>query len=362
MTTAPDQGPHIIRRQSLDVVVHGSEADGLDVQRRLSALSRVVLPRVIEQVLDEVGPANGHLYIERLEVDLGAIDLDRLETAIPERIALHLERSLRDPALLVVAGVQTPAAGGADACLGCRRRPRDAQHRTEQESLAGALVYFLLTGLLPWSFRLPHGRRLEDVLLAAWRQDDDALAPPDSVRRRLLEVLALAVARERLALQFSPPFLEALLSVLSPSTKQAVDAVIAAPPGSPGFIDFVPAGLAAGVRRRDEAGTVLRGATRARGLARPDDDPEPPRGAKKRRRTALAQPAGGHQRGWRCRYQVPLWAYPSCTHGAIPFYAARVTDELSATQLSEAAREGIFIDDAGLVLLHPFLPAPLRGA
>jgi hypothetical protein len=81
-----------------------------------------------------------------------------------------------------------------------------------------AFVYFLKTGSLPWSFRLPKGVSLEQAMI-------DVLSDPvaaDVVRR----VLGSEAERKRLTLQFSKGFLEAMLLVLAPEAKLVLDRVL----------------------------------------------------------------------------------------------------------------------------------------
>ena len=71
------------------------------------------------------------------------------------------------------------------------------QRRTVAETVDEALLVFLRTGRLPWSFRVPPGSRLEQLVLDAWGAADADRAPPPAMRARLSEVLAAPPAPER---------------------------------------------------------------------------------------------------------------------------------------------------------------------
>src|SRR6185295_6214422 len=59
-----------------------------------------------------------------------------------------------DPAL------STPAAAEVRGAI---------ERRTDAESVREAFLHFLATGTLPWWFRLPAGRSLEEAISASWR-------------------------------------------------------------------------------------------------------------------------------------------------------------------------------------------------
>ena len=70
---------HIIRQQYLHVELNGTEPDGMALQNRLSDLCQQWLTPAIERVLDRWAPSDGHLTIERLEIDAGTLTLERFE-------------------------------------------------------------------------------------------------------------------------------------------------------------------------------------------------------------------------------------------------------------------------------------------
>src|SRR5687768_6900222 len=75
-----------IRREILDVEVHGTEADGVAVQRRLSDVCADVLEPALEAAFARVDPGDAHLMIERLAIDLADISLDRLDAELTDAV------------------------------------------------------------------------------------------------------------------------------------------------------------------------------------------------------------------------------------------------------------------------------------
>ncbi len=74
---------HTIRRHHLHIRVNGTEADGLALHNRLPDWCRNWLFPAIESALDRCVPATEHWTLERLEIDVGEIALDRLEQDLP---------------------------------------------------------------------------------------------------------------------------------------------------------------------------------------------------------------------------------------------------------------------------------------
>lgn len=200
---------HIIRQQYLNIELNGSESDGLALQRSLPGLCQHWLTPAIERALERCAPPAGILCIERLEIDVGTIKTERLDHDLAKAVAEALEKSLRD---LVPTGAPPP-----DIVSG------NVQYKTVHHSINETFIYFLTTGSLPWSFRLPEGVTLEQVILGNWREAAKLGNSSGAANDAVLAVLASATIRKRLIRQFSPVFLEALLSMLSPVGKTVMD-------------------------------------------------------------------------------------------------------------------------------------------
>ncbi|MBC6989574.1 contractile injection system tape measure protein [Hymenobacter sp. BT491] len=240
---------HLIRQQVLHVELNGTEADGLALQNRLSALCHNWLQPEIERIFDRSAPTEEHLYIEQLEVNLGTFDLSRLEQELPAAVAEALEKAIREK--VGTAGLPIGSGG------------REVQLKTDAQVVWEAFLHFLQTGRLPWSFRLPPGETLETAL-----QRMLAAGVPAVYVAETEHLIHSQTARKRLAEQFSEGFLATLLELINQQTSAQEQLTVA----------------------------QLKASSRTDAL--PDDVPEP--------------------------------AYPET--------------------------EALYVEDAGLVLLHPFLP------
>jgi len=322
---------HVIRQQYLHARVDGTESDALALQRNLSALCRNWLAPAIERALDRVAPPVGNLCIERLEIDVGTVQLDRLERDLPESVAQGLEKALREQ---IPPEASWPGAGTGNI-----------RHKTRQRCVADAFSHFLTTGCLPWSFRLPKGSTLEQLLLGCGRERASLAAVTDA--------LACASARDRLVRQFSPAFLENLLSLLSPEAGKIMAGLLRT---------LTDSGLAASERKSLErhlwqtvfaqlaAGRVptarhLAGAVR-------DALPAAAKGYAPLR-SALERHLPGAGGKAAATGDAPL--APNATASA-PENLPSSRQPPGAPADHPEAGEGIYIENAGAILLHPFLP------
>ncbi|MFK0089587.1 contractile injection system tape measure protein [Pseudomonas sp. NPDC090755] len=310
----PPKPPHCIRRQYLDVEMQGSESDAFALQGKLAALLRQRLMPVIEQALDRYSPAQGILRIERLDIDLGSIALERLEQDLPQVLGQCVELAL-DARLSRYGGSQPVSQDGP------------VQVIDSVQALDEGLAWFLRYGTLPCTLYLASGMNLESTLVAAWRAAGStsslALAP------LLLQALAGQAALERLARRFTARFHQALLSRLSS-----------------------PAAAALGLgRQRLHAGVFPADRIRAERLL---CQAAFTRVLQARTCTAedLVEDAMHLDKGASATRTGTEGQYGA---SEIPVEGV-VTGATAEDHLSHAdEEEGIFINNAGLVLLHPFL-------
>lgn len=329
-----------VRREVLDVELHGSEADGVALQRRLSDVCADVLAPALEAAFARVDPDDAHLTIERLALDLAEVSLDRLDAELTDAVYREVADYLR----------RNPVPSGP----GTTSETGEAQCRTPVEAVDEALLVFLRTGRLPWSFRVPPGSRLEQVVLDAWAGDDAGRGPPPVLRARLAEALALPGVRARLIAQFSPELAITVLRSLTPAVATTVDGLR---PALAEIASESPAGIPFG---KDVWGAALLAAATGR---RP--------GPSELARTAWSRLPST------ARADAVLTAaverhWPGVTeHHAAP----RVVDEVGPLRPSPTPSpsptprpgqadddvDGMLVDNAGIVLVHPFLPRFFAG-
>ena len=214
----PSTSQHVIRQQHLHVDLNGTESDALALQRRLPGICRDWLIPAVEQALEQFAPPDGHLYIDRLEVDAGMMEIDHLEYVLAEKIRQPLEKTLRE--YVRIADLPTPIR--SDSLV----NQKGTTYKTEQQATHDAFIYFLIFGSLPWTFRLSLGTTLEQVVTNLWQETAVPGAGHVSFANRVAHTLALETSRQRLTRQFTTGFLEKLLASLSPAGKKEMDTVL----------------------------------------------------------------------------------------------------------------------------------------
>lgn len=331
---------HLIRQQFLHVDFEGSEHEALALQRRLQRFCHADLIPAMELALDRHGHNDVHCRLERLELELGTLPVERLEYDLAGAISRALERSLH-------AELTAPGA--------------DSRQRPVHGNVTDAFLHFLETGSLPWWFRLPEGSNLEGAVLGCLKTPPRPGEIVNSLRRYLPKVLACASPRKRLTLQFTEPFLEAMVSMIFPAAAHALAALLDrlrerdVPPPLLSRVKLTALELVLVMPQGEDALDLGDLATGIRHLLPPgtlkeigiEDEPAPP-----------ANGAPDAASGAAFHVEVPL-QLPAERHDT-PRPAVRVgSDRGCGTDI--AAREGWYIENAGLVLLHPFLPRLFAG-
>jgi len=85
---------HTIVRHTLDVRFNGSKAGATAIQASLSELCRHSISAALEPVLDRYTADGSVLKIDKLEIDAGSLHLDQLDERFPAMIAEALDKAL----------------------------------------------------------------------------------------------------------------------------------------------------------------------------------------------------------------------------------------------------------------------------
>jgi Contractile injection system tape measure protein len=368
---------HIIRRQFLEIELAGTESDGLALQRRLTDLCGDWLGPALESAFDRSVRGDEHWTIDRLEIDAGSCVLETFERDFVSAVAEAVARQLNERAAGLGGSLERKAGDtAAQADSQTMERSRESalqgsadsggliQRRTDLEALHDAFLYFLATGTLPWWFRLPAGHTLEDTIAESWQT---AGLPPHRGQAVVAAIASVAM-RTRLVRQFSATFLQTLLGSVSPEGARAIAQVIAEM-ALHGFTrDAFPqlaeqlwqlAFIEAAAGRRVTAETLIDGWLQAL----PPTQGQEERGLLARirqrgsaeQRSPPADESGPAERAG-ARSDTPALAR-SPPAADMPGPAERAGSPGPDTRASGIhLEEGIFVECAGLVLLHPFLP------
>jgi len=192
---------HYIRQQYLDVELKGTESDGFALQRRLSGFCNDQMLPSMEKALDSCSTPGELIVIDRLDIDAGTIDLDRIDQDLTNSVVKSLIQGIEiEIATNMSRKNNESMANFEDA----KDIPPNVSSQDPDAKLWEVFIYFLEKGHLPWSYRLPAGKSLEAVIAELLKNEgtSDSRIPV----ARIAEMLKKPSSAKRLNLQFSERF------------------------------------------------------------------------------------------------------------------------------------------------------------
>ncbi len=194
MATTPR---HRIKRAVFDLRFP-EESLAFDVRRRLESLFERTVAPALQTVFDARAPNGIEHRIDRIEIDLGTLDPDRLdETHLGALIEAQVDRELR----------RITAA-------------REVVARSESQTAADTLIAFLERGRFPWQAEVTSLTELEAALRAIDTHELPVLAD------RLHRSLQRHDVRARLAHQLDAGFFAWILTRLEPHLHETLDVIM----------------------------------------------------------------------------------------------------------------------------------------
>lgn len=177
---------HVVRQARLELVMPGESIAAMEACRRFFE-TRVQAE--LGEVLDSLSLSDQQLYVERLEIDLGAIDFDSPAGDWQERLRRAVSAAL--PVL--------PQSSSDNRRIGDGATGADA--RTAFGGSFAAILHYLLFGVLPWYERRSF-RQLEE----AFRQPQDIADELVSSSRidMIGRILSGDTSRTRLLMSLQP--------------------------------------------------------------------------------------------------------------------------------------------------------------
>lgn len=325
---------HVIQEQHLHVEFDGAESEAGTLQRRLRRFCYDCLVPVVEAALDDQVAEGEHVYMERIEVDAGTVTVENLELDLANALKDGLVKALREEIV----------------------SPRPSSRRRKRlQAVTEAFLYFLEQGTLPWWFQLPAGKALEQALIDCWHETGDR----DGLSRILLEqapgLFTGEPVRRRLILQFSEKFLSLLLPVLSPQLSLRTETVLERLKNLPLRLEWFSrisqqvwqCAFAAASRGEDIAERELLSLAWRNLPLRIREQPELAEALERHWPGVI--PAGEEAPG-----QALAAGSPVKTADRQTVESGNCAEEPASVPPTE--KRGIYLDNGGLVLLHPYLP------
>lgn len=198
---------HFIRQQYFDVELKGSESDGFALQHHLSDLYYAQLLPAIEKALDQCTTSGQHFVIDRLDIDAGSIELERIDQDLAPVVANALARDIREKSAILQAD---------------NKEQTDSYMMDSEVNLWEVFIHFIAKGSLPWSYSLPSGKSLEEVISELLL--NDGIINSNRILADRIEVkLNSPNAAKRLELQFSEHFITLLRQKIYPVQVESFD-------------------------------------------------------------------------------------------------------------------------------------------
>lgn len=202
------QQRHVIKKQYLDLYI-GSNIKAFELQNRVSVLYRSKIIPLLEVYCDRLSEPDSILRIDTLDIDLGEIDLQTLETDFVAAVEKHLSQQLAPKNDSLVESQ-------AGQILPLEKAARQLSLTDSTTSRLELFSYFLQTGHLPWWCTSFSQSTLEDYC------DDLLKTSPVTLKALIQTKIKHVHALRRLIYQFSDQTLIKLVALLAPVGAQWV--------------------------------------------------------------------------------------------------------------------------------------------
>jgi hypothetical protein len=335
---------HYIRQQYLDVNLIGSEPNGLTLEHHLSELYYTSLLPAIESVFDNCNTSEKLLVIDHLEINVGTIALDRIDEDLEKAVIKALMEALEKESVksFFEKKVQKPFFTSLE---GSEVIAANSWSRSPEENLMDVLVYFLRNGLLPWSYKLPEEQSLEQVITEHLLDNMSNGFNVDQLSQflKISGVLRSVNARTRLQLQFSETFVLSLIKILDPLSYHELTDILADTAIEKIWVT-------------NEGGRVVRKLLIEKFLIELSFSREAPK-AEMTKRVLTELRLQSDFDPLFLNLLEKRWTEDKLVDDQpVPVKIPDSSFITSKENLTEVTAREIYIDNAGLVILHPFLP------
>lgn len=188
---------HIIRRYSFDIT-YDSRPKAFALQDKVSMLFRQSISNSVDELLQQLIPADMMASIDGLVLNIGTIPVKEMETELPAKILAALRQMLGDLLHHQHAGTQHAING-------------DITIRKGDDRQLELMTFFLLQGVMPWWATAAERAQPGEIILQLSRSSPGKLA--DFIR----SIGQSRSVRERIVWQFSVTVLQAIVEVLEPA-------------------------------------------------------------------------------------------------------------------------------------------------
>ena len=244
---------HIIRQQFFEVDLKGTESEGFVLQRQLSEVYYHKLVPAMEKAFNQWVPEDQLLVIDRIEIDAGTISPDRLEEDLTKRVAEALIQRIKSeessrlaapenrenyipensskkrlitgvghPEKRLITGTGHPEKRLITGNGQLDKRKVEAGFIRLDEMHWEVFTFFLQTGHLPWWVKLPDNADFDKMISELLFKVSD-IWDGTFPAAQIMETLGREGSVKRLIYQFSEAFVLKLIQKLSPESANVIN-------------------------------------------------------------------------------------------------------------------------------------------
>jgi len=316
---------HKIRHLFLDISFDGTELEASLIQNRLfSTYDRWLVPSLTKGI-EKCKLDDDHYYLENLEIDAGLLGINDLEDQLGPEVEKAIEKTIK--AKYLSSSVKETSG------------PSELHKKTERQHIIDGFISFLENGSLPWTFRVLDRETLEKKISSVF--SGISREETGYFKTRLGKTLVLQESLQRLILQFSDKFLGILISFYSSENTRVIELVLeklrkeSFIPGS--FektlweITFIES---AGGKSISESDLVLK--------------------------TFYREPLSQKQKK-NLEHIWPVLSDQGLTKKVLKSSEVKREDSETVFAKENEKQEAYYIDNAGLIILHPYISRFLKN-
>lgn len=215
---------HIIRKLIIDLSMNG-EKKAFAVQQEFGEVMRTQVNNSLDRLLTSISGNGDHIRIDKLDINLGDIDLMHLREEVPEMIVSALNKKIRDQMQGGEYKAKNPPASEEEQGETFNIRP--VQRLEHTEARVELLIFYMIHGYYPWwggdVSTQELGRELSDLLSGKWVGTDLALSKQQTWLESITNNLSTyPQARERFVYQFDDRLYRSFIAHLAPTQSQNI--------------------------------------------------------------------------------------------------------------------------------------------
>ena len=164
---------HIIRKLTLEIGLPTRE-EAFNIQNKLTENYRRLILQILEEVFDRMVGKDEVIQIDKLEIDLGNISTGEMDYKIPEKVRAEMEEALSK----LIHEIRHSPGGNANVRITTSGGDTITVNASVQEQTRSAfdtLIYFLEFGVLPWSGDQKKKPTLRELIAEAMQNHPEQL-------------------------------------------------------------------------------------------------------------------------------------------------------------------------------------------